>query len=111
MSSEKINQLQLLQQNIQTILAQKQQLQSQLVELDSALTEIGKTEKSYKILGNIMVAASKDNLSKELSEKKEIVEVRLKNFQKQEERLKKDIEELQKEVVSELKSDKGQKDE
>lgn len=111
MSSEKINQLQLLQQNIQTILAQKQQIQSQLVEFESALTEIGKTEKSYKILGNVMVAVSRDDISKELNEKKEVAEVRLKNFIKQEERLKSNLEQLQKEVVSELKPEQDKKDE
>lgn len=106
MGSEKINQLRMLQQNIQGILTQKQQIQSQLVELESALAEISKTEKSYKILGNVMVAVPKENLSKELREKKEVIEVRLKNFTKQEERLKKDFEELQKEVVKELKPEK-----
>lgn len=104
MSSEKINQLQLLQQKVQGILAQKQQIQSQMVELDSALTELGKTKKSYKILGNIMVAVLKEDLSQELEDKKEVAEVRLKNFIKQEERLKKNLEDLQKEVVRELKS-------
>ena len=39
-SSEKINQLQLLQQNLQNLSSQKQQFQSQLLELDSALTEL-----------------------------------------------------------------------
>jgi len=103
MSSEKINQLQLLQQNVQSILAQKQQIQSQLIELESALAEVGRTKKSYKILGNVMVAVTTENISKELNEKKEVAEVRLNNFIKQEERLKNNLEELQKEVVSGLK--------
>jgi len=102
MSSDKISQLQLLQRNMQTILAQKQQIQGQVQELDSALAELQKTEKSYKIIGTIMVSTPKDSLSRELRERKEVFEVRLQNFSKQEERLKKSLEDLQKEVVHEL---------
>lgn len=106
MSSPKINQLQLLQQNLQNILLQKQQIEAQLTELDSALTELKTTEKSYKIIGKIMIAASKDELTQELKQKKEVVQVRLNNFSKQEEKLKQSIESLQKEVMKELKEQK-----
>jgi len=104
--SSKINQLQLLQQNVQSIVAQKQQIQNQIIEFDSALGELSKTEKSYKIIGNIMISVSKEDLLKEVKEKKEVAEVRLKNFTKQEERLKGEVEKVQKEVVSELKNKK-----
>ncbi len=100
--SSKINQLQLLQQNLQAIAAQKQQIESQQVELDSALSAIKDTEKSYKILGNVMVSVDKEALSKELNEKKERFDIHIKNISKQEEKLKKDIEKLQKEVMEEL---------
>jgi prefoldin beta subunit len=105
--SEKIQQLQLLQQNLQNVGMQKQQIQNQLLELDSALKELGSTEKAYKIVGKIMLAASKEELSKDLKEKKDVADVRLKNFTKQEETLQKNIEELQKEVMAELKEKKG----
>ena len=104
--SEKIQQLQLLQQNLQNISLQKQQIQNQLLELDSALKELDSTEKAYKIVGKIMLAASKEELSKELKEKKDVADVRLKNFSKQEETLQKSIDELQKEVMAELQKDK-----
>ena len=99
----KVNQLQLLQQNMQTIVAQKQQIEEQLSELNSATTELKTTEKAYKIVGKIMIAASPEDMSKELQEKKEFAEVRLKNFTKQEEQMKQDMEKMQKEVMEELK--------
>src|SRR3989338_5034142 len=99
---KKINQLQLLQQNLQNLELQKQQFQNQLIEIDSALTELKSTEKAYKIVGKIMLAASKDELSKDLSEKKETVGVRLKNLTKQEDALQKAIEQLQQEIMAEL---------
>ena len=99
-----INQLQVLQQNLQNNLLQKQQVQSQLVEIESALKELENTSQAYKIVGKIMIASDKESLLKELQEKKEVVNVRLNNFTKQEESLQKNIEELQQEVMKEMKS-------
>ncbi len=109
MTSNKIAQLQLLQQNLQNIMAQKQQFQSQLVEVESALSELKKTDKAYKIVGKLMLAASRSELEKELVEKKEVLEVRLKNFTQQEERIQKNFEEQQQEVVKELQGKKEKK--
>ena len=103
MGSTKVQQLQLTQQNLQNIISQKQQIESQLAEFDSALTELKTSEKSYKILGKIMVATPKDKLNEDLKERKEILTVRLQNFTKQEETLQKSIDNLQREVVEELK--------
>ena len=106
MASEKINQLQLLQQNLQNIIFQKQQLANQNIELDSALLNLQKTTQAYRIIGNIMVASSQEELSKDLQDKKEIVELRLKSLLRQEEKLKENIEKIQEEVLKELKKDK-----
>lgn len=105
MASKKIDQLQLTQQNLQTVAAQKQQLELQVAELDSALKEVTAAKESFKIIGKIMVAAAKESLMKELEDKKELVSLRLKNFSKQEESLSKMVEELQKEVMAEMKNE------
>ena len=105
MGSAKINQLQLLQQNLQNILSQKQQMQEQLMEINSALTELKKTETAYRIVGKIMIATHRDTLQSELHEKREVLEIRVKNFTEQEEKLKKNLEKTQKEVLEELKHD------
>ena len=106
MTSPKINVLQLLQQNLENVVAQKQQVQVQLMELESALKELNNTDKAYKIIGKIMFSSPKESIIKELSEKKEIAEVRIKNFKQQEERLQQNVEEIQKEVMEELKQEK-----
>ena len=103
MNQSKITQLQLLQQNLQNLLLQKQQLQNNIIELESALQETKVTEKCYKILGHIMVAAPKEKVSKELLERKEMHHLRLKNYLSQEEKLKKSIEDTQKEAILEMK--------
>ena len=104
MDQSTIAQLQLLQQNLQNLLLQKQQLQNSLIELESALQEIEASEKCYKILGHIMIAAPKDAISKELTEKKEMNSLRLKNYLSQEEKLKRSIEDTQKELMQGMKN-------
>ncbi len=104
-NSNKINQLQLLQQNLQNLVLQKQQVQNQLLEFESALTELKTTDKAYKIVGKIMLASSKENLIKDLNEKKEVSEIRIKNFKEQELSLQKNIENVQKEVMEEMKEE------
>lgn len=111
MTTAKINQLQLLQQNLQSILAQKQQIQNQNAELESALSGLKNSEKAYKILGNIMISSSKEELVRELEDKKEIIELRLKNVVRQENKLNESIEKLQEEVMAELKQEKEAKKE
>lgn len=104
MGSTKVQQLQLTQQNIQNVIIQKQQLESQMTELNSALAELDNTDNSYKVLGKIMVSVPKDRLKMELQDKKAVLEVRLQHFSKQEEKIQKTIESLQKEVLEEIKN-------
>ena len=83
-TKETISRLQIMEQNLQALGMQKQQFSTQLFEIDSALKELDKTETAYKIVGNIMVSANKDTLQKELTQKKEIIELRIKTLEKQE---------------------------
>ena len=102
-TQEKINQLTMMEQSMQQLLLQKQQFQTQLVEINSALKELETTEKAYKIVGNIMVAANKEELKKDLTQKKEVVELRVKTIEKQETQMKEKASAMQKEVMEKLK--------
>ncbi len=106
-TQEKINQLQNMEQNINTLIAQKQQFQSQNLEVENALSQIEKTDKIFRIIGNIMVASSKEDVKKELDEKKEIIDLRLKTIDKQEEKLRTKAGELQHDVLKEMKKEKS----
>jgi prefoldin beta subunit len=105
MTSNKVNQLQMLRQSLESVVMQKQQIESNLIEIDSAISQLTSSNKSFKIIGKIMIESSNDVLKKELVEKKEVIQIRLKNFASQEEKIKTDMEELQKEVVAQLKND------
>lgn len=102
-SEQKVQQLQLMEQNIQSIMTQKQQFQAQLLEVDNASAEIKLSKgNAYKLVGNIMVLSDKETLSKDLESKKEILNVRIKSLKKQEDGIKEKAEKLQAEVMTEL---------
>ena len=103
---QKINQLQLFEQNGQSLLMQKQQFQMQSVEIKSALKELEGTEEAFKIIGGIMVSSKKEDLKKELTSKKEMSELRIKALEKQESQIKEKATKLQAEVMEKLKDNK-----
>ncbi len=102
---QKISQLQLLEQNVQNFLMQRQQFQAQLSEIESALSELKDAKQSYKIVGNIMVDSSKADLEKDLKRKKEVIELRIKNIEKQEGSIKEKQKKIQEEVLSNIKKE------
>jgi len=98
-SQEKVNKIQLLEQNVQAVSAQKQQIQTQIFELDSALKELEGSTDTFKIIENIMIKTPKEKLKKDLEEKKEVLNLRMQTLEKQEKQLKDTIKELQQEIL------------
>lgn len=103
MNQENLKQLQILEQSLQAVLGQRQQFQTQLIEIESALIELEKATTSYKIIGNIMVSSKKEDLKKDLHEKKEVFSARVKMLEQQEGKLKTEAEKLHKELMKEMK--------
>lgn len=101
--------LQTFQQQMQTVLMQKESLNIQNMELDKALEELKKatTEDVYKAVGPILIKSTKKDLEKELTEKKETIDLRLKSLQKQEDRIKEKLKEVQVKFEDFLKSSQG----
>ena len=104
-TEKKIAQLQLFEQNLQNTLIQKQRFQSDILEMENALKEIDSAEEVYKIVGNIMISKKKEDLKKELSSKKEIINIRIKNLEREESRSREKANSLQKEVIGEIEND------
>jgi len=102
-TQEQVQQLQLLEQNLHNYLMQKQTLQAQLLEINNALSEIIKSKKMYKIVGSIMIESTKEDLEKDLNEKKNITELRIKTLEKQESQLKEKAQKIQSEVIKNIK--------
>ena len=85
---------------------QKQNFQSQLIETENALNEL-ETNKgpAYKIVGNIMISAEKDKLKEDLNNRNQVIMLRIKNIEKQENKLKEEATEIQNIVMSDLKKE------
>ena len=104
-TEQKIGQLQMFEQSLQSFLGQKQQFQIQLVEVESALSELENTDKAYKIVGNIMVETDKNELKNDLHSKKEVLELRIKTMEKQESQVREKASKLQAEILKKIKKE------
>lgn len=104
-TEQKIGQLQMFEQSLQSFLGQKQQFQIQLVEVESALGELENTGKAYKIVGNIMVEAEKNELKSDLQSKKEMLELRIRTMEKQEAQVREKASKLQSEILKKIKKE------
>ncbi|MEM2956051.1 MAG: prefoldin subunit beta [Candidatus Pacearchaeota archaeon] len=103
-TAKKIQELQISEQSLQNILLQRQAFLLELNETNLALEELKTSDKDvYKIIGQIMFKTSKDELEKDLKSKKEILELRNKNLEKQETILRNKISKLRDEILADTK--------
>lgn len=102
-AQELFGRFQVLQQQLQNVLVQKESLRLQSMDIDGALKELGKLSKSgstkqksaYKITGPIMISKPVGELIKELKDSKEAIDVRIKSLEKMETNLNSQLKELQ----------------
>ena len=68
-TEKKIQQFQIIEQQLDNIILQKQNFQVQLAENENASVELEKSNKTpYKIIGTIMVSSERNSLLKDLKE-------------------------------------------
>ena len=107
---QRLLRLQQLQQNLQGVMAQKQQLTIQLTETENATKELEKLADDaivYKSIGALLVKAEKAKVSADLADRKELVKMRVEVLTKQEERLRTQVKELQEKLQQELRPISG----
>ena len=107
---EQLARFEQLQQSLQAILVQKQQVEFEAAEVEKALDELKKADQAdpvYKSAGSVLVRVKRDDLIKELEEKKELANTRLLVLNKQESRLRENIKELQTKIDEAVRG-KGQ---
>ncbi len=103
---ERLLRLQQLQETLRTVLAQKQQLDVELLEIDRALSELEKAPDEaviYKSIGSLLIRTDKAKVTSELNERKELASMRISVLTKQEERLRSQIKELQEKLQRDLR--------
>ena len=104
---EQLTRFEQVQQGLQATLAQKQQVEIELNEIESATSELKKssqTDPVYKAAGSLLVKTSKGNMLKELEERKEVASTRSLVLGKQEVRMKEQAKDLQSKIEQALKT-------
>ena len=102
---ERLLRLQQVQQTLQTVLAQKQQVEFELTEIEQALSELQKMADDsviYKAIGSLLVRAEKAKVTTDLNERKELLNTRSTVLGKQEERLRSQLKDLQTRLQQDL---------
>lgn len=106
----KIAQFQQLQQQIQVLSSQKFQLEAQLRDTERAISELEKTSNDtpiYKSVGSLLVKAeNRESVEKELSEKKETIDIRIKALDRQEKHLMEKYQAMQQELSQAIQAGK-----
>ena len=95
-----------LQQNLQSVLVQKQQIDLEIIEINKALEELNKSAddvKVYKSAGTVMVSSNKADVVKNLTESKDLSNTKITVLNKQEERLKESLKEVQEKLDETMK--------
>ncbi|MDA3836276.1 MAG: prefoldin subunit [Nanoarchaeota archaeon] len=104
MDQAKLQQMQLLEQNLQSIYMQKQGFQMEASETIAALEEVEKTtEPVYKIIGQLMIRSDKEKTIDDLNNKKKLIETRLAAMNKQEASFAKELKVLRDELINSQK--------
>jgi len=104
-SEQDLAQLQLAEQSLQNLLLQKQVFQLELIETNNALEELKKSKDGdvFKIVGSLMFKSNKVNLTKDLEKKRDILNLRVRAIEKQEEDIKNKLIRAREDVLKSMK--------
>ncbi|EIJ65085.1 prefoldin, beta subunit [Candidatus Nitrosopumilus salaria BD31] len=104
---EQLMKLQQSQQNLQSIMTQKQHLEMEKAETEKALEELKKIadgDAVFKQAGTVLIKSNKQELLDELEERSELAKTRVTVLQKQEARLKETLKEQETKITEMMKS-------
>ena len=107
---EKLSRMQQLQNMLQQLVVQKQRLELELTESDRALKTLEETPsdaKVYKSAGAVLVEKDKDIVVKELTERKEFLDMRSKVLVKQETNTRERLTQLQENLQKDINQQMG----
>jgi len=98
---ELLGQTQMYQQQIQGIIAQKKALSLQATEIKKALEELddAKETEIYKISGPILIKVKKSDAKKELNERLNIINTKIRTLESGEKRVNAKLEEIRNKVT------------
>ena len=106
---KQLGEFQDMQRQMQLIYAQKQQLTMQVQEMKIAQEELAKAEKSvYRYVGSVLIETSKSEATADIKDKVELFEMRLGVLDKQEAKLKPQLDTMRVSLEKMLREGQGQ---
>jgi len=97
---DKIQEMQILDQNVQNLFLQKQSFQIEISETQLALKEIENSgDEIFKMVGQLMIRSDKARVKEELLNKERFLDIRIKSIEKQENFLTEKLEKLREEII------------
>ncbi|MET1101416.1 MAG: prefoldin subunit beta [Pyrodictiaceae archaeon] len=97
----KLARYQNLQAQFNRIVQERAAVEAEISEINRVLQVLQELEEGdtvYRLLGNVLVKVSKDKVVSELNDRKEILELRLQKLRKQENELRKQLDEVVQEI-------------
>ena len=105
MDKDKIQEMQMLEQNLQNLLMQKQVFQMELSETSSALHEVKNAgEEIFKIAGQLMIKTDKPKVKEDLEKKEKMLKLRTETIEKQESQILEKLDKLKEEFIKSQKN-------
>ncbi len=103
-TQRKIQELQMMEQNFQQLLMQKNAFVMESNETDLIIKEVEKTEGEVsRVIGNqVIIKTTKEAILEDMKKKKELIEVRMKTIDEQEKEFSKQIESIREEVMKKI---------
>ena len=103
-TQQKMQDMQVFEQNLQSLSMQRQSFHAQLSEMDDALNELKPAKEAYKLVGGIMVLSKKEDLIISLNQRKKMFELRLNKISEQEKGIQEKANKLKSDILSEMES-------
>jgi prefoldin beta subunit len=103
---EQLVRFQQIQQTLQAVVAQRQQVEMELMGVEKALEELEKADDNtivYKSVGSLLIKADRRKLIDELKDQKELLNARLTILNKQETRARAQLKEAREKLQEKLK--------
>ncbi len=104
-TKQMILEFQAYQQQLQAVVMQRENLKLQDLEIDKALEELenSKQKTAFKLTGTVMVSKPVEEIVSDLKETKEAISIRVKSFEKTENKITERLRELQEKIKEAVK--------
>jgi|SRR3954463_11879578 prefoldin beta subunit len=99
---EQVSRLQQIQQNLQAIMMKKHQIEQETSEIERVIEEIKKMDednKVYKNYNTLWIKSNRENILRELKEKRDTLNIRMEVVEKQEKRVSDNLKEVENKII------------